>query len=174
LPPGGQAPPPEKRLTPEKGIRIKQERKKTAMANTLTEMVKDLRGLLDEKDRLEAEAKKNKAAIEAKKQEIAQQMIDEDTPRISCGGYVYGLQAKTAYNKIADETLEAAGIDYLETLREEGFGHLIKETVNARTLQGAMAAFVDEHGELTDGLLTIIKPFDYNDVYSRKETRKKK
>ena len=36
------------------------------MANTLTEMVKDLRGLLDEKDRLEADAKKNKAAIEAK------------------------------------------------------------------------------------------------------------
>ena len=53
------------------------------MAKTLTEMVKDLRGLLDEKDRLEAEAKKNKAEIEAKKQEIAQQMIDEDTPRIS-------------------------------------------------------------------------------------------
>ena len=54
------------------------------MAKTLTEMVKDLRGLLDEKDRLDAEAKKNKAEIEAKKQEIAQQMIDEDTPRISC------------------------------------------------------------------------------------------
>ena len=151
-----------------------KERKDTTMAKTLTEMVKDLRGLLDEKERLEKAEKQNKAAIEAKKQEIAQQMIDEDTPRISCGGYVYGLQAKTAYNKIADETLEAAGIDYLETLREEGFGHLIKETVNARTLQGAMAAFVDEHGELTDGLLTIIKPFDYNDVYSRKETGKKK
>ena len=72
------------------------------------------------------------------------------------------------------DTLEAEGIDYLDTLREEGFGHLIKETVNARTLQGAMAAFVEEHGELTDGLLTIIKPFDYNDVYSRKETKKKK
>ncbi len=144
------------------------------MAKTLTEMVKELRGLLDEKDRLEADTKKNKAEIEAKKKEIAQQMIDDDTPRISCGGYVYGLQPKTAYNKIADETLEAEGIDYLDTLRGEGFGHIIKETVNARTLQGAMAAFVEEHGELTDGLLTIIKPFDYNDIYSRKEAKKKK
>ena len=53
------------------------------MANTLTEMVKDLRGLLDEKDRLEAEAKKNKAAIEAKKQEIR------------CGSSVYS-QARTS------------------------------------------------------------------------------
>lgn len=144
------------------------------MAKTLTEMVKDLRGLLDEKDRLEADAKKNEASIKAKKQEIAQQMIDEDTPRIVCGGYIYGLQAKTAYNKIADETLEAEGIDYLDTLRLEGFGHLIKETVNARTLQSAMTAFVDEHEELTDGLLTIINPFDYNDIYCRKETKKKK
>lgn len=141
---------------------------------TLTDLVKDLRGLLDEKARLEDEAKQNRADIEARKQEIAQQMIDEDTPRIVCGGYIYGLQSRTAYNKISDETLEAEGVDYLDTLREEGFGHLIKETVNARTLQGAMAAYVDEHGELTEGLLTIIKPYDYNDVFCRKETRKKK
>lgn len=140
----------------------------------LTDLVKELRGLLDEKERLEAETKKNEASIKAKKQEIAQQMIDEDTPRIVCGGYIYGLQAKTAYNKIADDTLDAEGIDYLDTLRLEGFGHLIKETVNARTLQSAMAAFVEEHGELSDGLLTIIKPFDYNDIYCRKETKKKK
>ncbi len=144
------------------------------MAKTLTDLVKELRGLLDEKDRLDKETKENKAGIEAKKQEIIQQMIDDDTDRISCGGYIYGLQAKTAYNKISDETLEAEGIDYLETLREEGFGHLIKETVNTRTLQSAMATYVDEHGELTEGLLTIIKPYDYNDVYSRKETKKKK
>ena len=145
-----------------------------AEPKTLTELVKDLRGLLDEKDRLEAQEKQNKAAIEAKKQEIAQQMIDEDTPRISCGGYAYALQPKTAYNKISDAALEAEGIDYLDTLREEGFGHLIKETVNARTLQGAMAAFVEEHGELTEGLLTIIKPYDYNDVSCRKEAKKRK
>jgi len=141
---------------------------------TLTDLVRELRGLLDDKDRLEKEEKQIKANIEAKKQEIIQQMIDDDTDRISCGGYIYGLQAKTAYNKISDETLDAEGIDYLETLREEGFGNLIKETVNARTLQSAMAAFVEEHGELTEGLLTIIKPYDYNDVYSRKETKKKK
>ena len=144
------------------------------MAKTLTEMVKDLRGLLDEKDRLDAEAKKNKAEIEAKKQEIAQQMIDDECPRISTGGYCFSLTAKTSYTKRSDAELAESGLDFLDTLREEGFGHLIKETVNARTLQGAMAAFVEEHGELTDGLLTIIKPFDYNDVYSRKETKKKK
>lgn len=150
------------------------EQQKQQQPKTLTDLVKDLRGLLDEKDRLEADTKKNKADIEAKKQEIIQQMLDDDTTRISCGGYVYTLQAKTAYNKIADDTLDAEGIDYLDTLRLEGFGHLIKETVNARTLQSAMAAFVEEHGELTEGLLTIIKPYDYNDVGTKKEAKRKK
>ena len=36
------------------------------MANTLTEMVKDLRGLLDEKDRLEAEAKRTRPLLRPK------------------------------------------------------------------------------------------------------------
>ena len=69
------------------------------MAKTLTEMVKDLRGLLDEKERLEADTKKNKAEIEAKKQEIAQQMIDEDTPRISCGGYISGRKVSATLSR---------------------------------------------------------------------------
>ena len=141
---------------------------------SLTEMVKDLRSLLDEKERLEDLTKKNKAASEAAKEKIAQQMIDEDTPRIVVGGFIYGLQEKTAYNKRSDDDLAAEGVDYPETPRDEGFGGLIKETVNPRTLQGAMADFVREHGELSEGLLTIIKPYDYNDVYCRKEAKKKK
>lgn len=140
---------------------------------TLTDWIKELRELLDEKARLEGELKRNKAEIDATKQEIAQRMIDEDTPRITCGGYVYGLQPKTSYNKIADEALAMEGIDYLETLRNEGFGDLIHETVNQRTLQAAMAAYVAEYGELSEPLLSIIRPYDYNDVSVRKETKKR-
>lgn len=143
------------------------------MVKTLADMVKELRGLLDEKEGLEAQEKRNKAEIEAKKQEIAQQMIDDDTPKIVVGGFSYALQPKTSYNKISDETLAEEGIDYLKTLRDEGFGSLIKETVNARTLQSAMANYVKEHGELSEGLLTIIKPFDFNDISCRREAKKK-
>ena len=46
------------------------EQQKQQQPKGLTDLVKDLRGLLDEKDRLEADTKKNKADIEAKKQEI--------------------------------------------------------------------------------------------------------
>lgn len=144
------------------------------MAKTLTDLVKELRTLLDEKKSLEAQTTANTAAIEAKKQEIIQEMIDSDTDSTTVGGYTYSLQAKTKYSKIGDEALAGAGVDFLDTLRLEGFGHLIKETVNAQTLQGAMSNFVDEHGELTDGLQSIIRVYDYNDVGCRKVSARKK
>jgi len=144
------------------------------MAKNLTDLVKELRSLLDEKDAIAAQTTANDAAIGAKKQEIIQEMIDSDTDSTTVGGYTYSLQAKTKYSKIGDEALAGAGVDFLDTLRMEGFGHLIKETVNAQTLQGAMSNFVDEHGELTDGLQSIIRVFEYNDIGCKKATARKK
>ncbi len=144
------------------------------MAKNLTDLVKELRSLLDEKDAIAAQTTANNAAIEAKKQEIVQEMIDSDTDSTTVGGYTYSLQAKTKYSKIGDEALAGAGVDFLDTLRMEGFGHLIKETVNAQTLQGAMSNFVDEHGELTDGLQSIIRVYEYNDISCKKATAKRK
>ncbi len=144
------------------------------MAKNLTDLVKELRSLLDEKDAIAAQTTANNAAIEAKKQEIIQEMIDSDTDSTTVGGYTYSLQPQTKYSKIGDEALAGAGVDFLDTLRMEGFGHLIKETVNAQTLQGAMSNFVDEHGELTDGLQSIIRVFEYNDIGCKKAPKKKK
>ncbi len=35
-----------------------------------------------------------------------------------------------------------------------------------------MKAYVDENGELSEGLEAVIKTYDYNDITRRKETRK--
>ena len=53
---------------------------------TLLEMVKHYQTLLETKERLAAETKENNAAIEAAKAQIAQQMVDDDCPKISTGG----------------------------------------------------------------------------------------
>ena len=53
----------------------------------LIHMIKDYQALLDRKDELSEQTKTNNAAIEAAKAEIIQQMVDEDIPRISTGGY---------------------------------------------------------------------------------------
>lgn len=139
---------------------------------TLLDMVRSYQDLLTEKERLADLTKENNAAIEAAKAEIAQQMVDDDCPRISCGGYSFSLTPKTSYTKRSEAELAEAGMNFFDTLREEGMGGLIVETVNARTLQSAMKAFVDENGELSEPLNQIIKTYDYNDITRRKETRK--
>lgn len=141
---------------------------------TLLDMVRKYQDLLVEKERLEDLTKENNAAIEAAKTEIAQQMVDDDCPRISTGGYTFSLTPKTSYSKRSEAELAEAGLDFFNILREEGLGDLIKETVNPRTLQSAMSAYVDENGELSEELGTVIKTYDYNDITRRKEAAKKK
>lgn len=140
---------------------------------TLLEMVKDYQGLLERKATLEAETKENNAAIEAAKARITQQMVDDDCPRITTGGYNYSLTPKTSYSKRSEEDLAAQGLDFLEVLREEGLGGIIKETVNAQTLQSTIKNYVEEHGELSEALEGVIRTYDYNDITRRKETKKK-
>lgn len=139
---------------------------------TLLEMVRNYQTLLEEKDRLAECTKANNAAIEVAKNEIAQQMIDDDCPRISSGGYSFSLTQKTSYSKKSEADLAEAGVDFFEVLREEGLGDIIKETVAAQTLQSTIKAFVEEHGELSEALSQIIREYEFNDITRRKESKK--
>lgn len=139
---------------------------------TLADMVKELHELLGRKDELADLTKDNNAAIEAAKQEIIQQMVDDDCSSIGCMGYNYSLQHKTKYNKKSDADLAEAGVDFLETLREEGLGDIIVETVNAQTLNSTIKAYIDENGELSEGLGAIINPYEFDDIGRRKITKK--
>ena len=141
---------------------------------TLLDMVKRYQELLLEKDRLADLAKENSSEIEKQKAAIAQQMLDDDCPQIACGGYTYSLSSKTAYSKRSEAELAASGADFLLTLREEGLGDLIVETVNPRTLQSAMKAYVEENGELSEGLQGVIKSYDFNDITRRRIAARKR
>lgn len=132
-------------------------------------MVREYQGLLEEKEDLAEKTKANNAAIEDAKKKIAQQMVDDDCPRISTGGYCFSLTAKTSYTKRSDEELAESGLDFMDTLREEGLGDIIVEKVDPRTLQSTIKAYVDEHGELSEGLDAIVRSYEYNDITRRKE-----
>ena len=138
----------------------------------LLEMVKHYQTLLETKEDLAERTKANNAAIEAAKAEIAQQMVDDECPRISTGGYCFSLTAKTSYTKRSDAELAESGLNFLDALREEGLGDIIVEKVDPRTLQSTVKAYVDEHGELSEGLEAIIRTFVYNDIPRRRERRK--
>lgn len=139
----------------------------------LTEMLAQYEVLLDKKDQLAQDTKDNNAAIDKLKAEIAETMIDEDIPSQGYGDYVYSLQDKIKYSKRGEAELQEKGLDFFEVLREQGFGDIIKETVNANTLQSTMKAFADENdGELTPELDEIVSSYEMTDISRRKSTNK--
>lgn len=139
----------------------------------LTEMLAQYEVLLDKKDQLAQDTKDNNAAIEKLKAEIADTMIDEDIPSQGYGDYVYSLQDKIKYSKRGEAELQEKGLDFFEVLREQGFGDIIKETVNANTLQSTMKAVADENdGELPPELDEIVSSYEMTDISRRKSTNK--
>lgn len=139
---------------------------------SLLEMLSEYNELLDEKDGLKEATRQNNEAIDEKKKEIAQQMIDDDVPSISVGGYKFFLQDKTIYSKKSEADLLEAGLDFLEALREQGLGDIIQETVNPRTLQSTVKNLVDEAGSLPEELAEILNVYDTYEIGRRKETNK--
>lgn len=139
----------------------------------LTEMLAQYEVLLDKKDQLAQDTKDNNAAIEKLKTEIAETMIDEDIPSQGYGDYVYSLQDKIKYSKRGEAELQEKGLDFFEVLREQGFGDIIKETVNANTLQNTMKAVADENdGELPPELDEVVSSYEMTDITRRKSTNK--
>ena len=101
---------------------------------TMMEQLDAYRALLDQKEQLAQAVKANNQAIEAARNALADSMVESETQQIIRGGYSYTLTPKTKYSKAAgqDEAL-------MDALRDYGLGDLIRETVNAQSLQGAMS-----------------------------------
>lgn len=134
---------------------------------TIMEQVDAYRELLDTKEQLAEATKENNKAIETARDALAQTMLDEETPKISRSGYSYTLQPKTKYSKASGKDEEL-----MDTLRSFGLGDLIKETVNAQSLQGAMSNLASENDDtLPDEFADCVKTFEFYDVARRKDKK---
>ena len=131
---------------------------------TLLEKVDELKALLDEKDELKAKTTENNKAVEACKKDLSDMMLAEETTKVTRSGFSYSLQEKTRYSKKAGHDEEL-----FELLRENGLGDIIKETVNAQTLQGAMSNLAAENDdELPEEFAEVINVYEYLDIQKRK------
>lgn len=134
---------------------------------TILEQVDAYRELLDKKERLADATKENNKALEEARNALAQAMIDEETPQIKRLGYSYSVALKTKYSK-------RSGTDQLlmDTLRDFGLGDLIKETVNAQSLQGAMSNLAAENDDqLPDEFQDCVNTYEFYDVTRRKAAK---
>lgn len=130
----------------------------------LQNMIQEYEQLLTRKDELAEETKAVNASIEEAKQAIADQMVEEDTPQISIGSYSYSLQNKTKWSKKSEAKLMEEGLNFFEVLREQGLGDLIKETVNARSLDATLNDMAESEEGVPDELLDVVSRYDMLDI----------
>jgi len=139
----------------------------------LSEHAQEYEEILARKDALEAELKATNSVLTKKKEELIGLMVDTDIEGFSSGGYRYSLTPKTKYSKRSAAELDAEGLDFLDVLRDEGLGDIIKETVSPQTLQAAISSLVEANGEMPEGLEAVIKTYEFTDITRRKENRKR-
>lgn len=130
------------------------------MESVLDMKVREYQQLLERKEELAEATKENNQAKEALEQEICQMMVDEEKPSTVVNGYNYSLQQKTEYSKLGEEKLAEKGLDFLDTLREQGLGYIIVEKVDPRTLNSACKGIVEEKGELPEELAEVVSVYE--------------
>ncbi len=151
---------------------------KQSIDSILDAKVVEFKKLLDRKDELEELTKENNAAKEELEKEIVQIMIDNEKPSTVVDGFNYSLKQETRYSKKSEEELQRLqneeGIVFYEVLREQGLGDIIKETVNANTLQSTMKALVEElpeGEEMPEELAKCLSIFPKMGVNKRKASK---
>ena len=138
----------------------------------LIDLIANYQTLLATKEALAEQTKANNKAIEDMKQQIADQMIDDEVTSIGYAGYNFSLQTKTVYSKKSEADLQAAGIDCFGLLRDNGLGDLIVERVDPRTLSASLKQIVEADGELPEELSEAINVYETNDIGRRKQAKK--
>ena len=125
---------------------------------TLLDMVRDYQSLLERKEELADEVKANNALIEEAKANISQQMIDDDCPSISVGGFKFTLTPKPIYSKKSEAELASEGIQNNTPLR------------SARHGDNTIKAYVEENDGQSEDLAKCISIFDTYDITRRRES----
>ena len=132
--------------------------------NTMFELAAKLNELRERKAELSEETKQNNAEIEKTELELSELMAKTETQSFQRAGTLFYLTTKTyasADKEHKDELFEA--------LREEGFGSLITETINANSLSAFVKEQMSENDDiLPDWLEGKVNVFDKVTVNLRK------
>lgn len=131
------------------------------------ELAGRLKELRESKKCAEQELKELNAEIEGAEQQLAVLMIDCETQNFTRSGTMFCLTSTVRASAVAGRKEEL-----FAALREQGFGDLVYETVNANSL----SAFVKEQmlgneDELPRWLNGLVNPFEKTSVTVRKSTK---
>ena len=112
--------------------------------NDMLELADKLKELRDKKQHLAEETKKNNAEIEETEYKLSLEMASAETQSFNRSGTLFYLCTKLYASAVKENKAEL-----YEALKNEGYGSLITETVNANSL----SAFVKEQMADNDDIL---------------------
>ena len=112
--------------------------------NDMFELADKLKELRDKKQHLAEETKKNNAEIEETEYKLSLEMASSETQSFNRSGTLFYLCTKLYASAVKENKAEL-----YEALKNEGYGSLITETVNANSL----SAFVKEQMADNDDIL---------------------
>jgi hypothetical protein len=138
------------------------------MDHELFTLADKLRELRDEKADMERVVKDIAADIDATEQQLAEAMVNSETQNFTRAGRMFCLTVKTRASAVAGQK-----DDLYAALKENGFGELVYETVNANTLSSFVKEQLAEHEErLPDWLDGLVRVFEQTGVSVRKTSKK--
>ena len=113
------------------------------MENRIFTLADSLKEAKDKKKKLEAEVKELTSEIEQLDRDLSDAMAEEEVEKFSRNGSTFYLSTRLYASPLAGQK-EAL----FQALRENGFGELITETVNAQTLSSFVKEQTKENGEV--------------------------
>lgn len=130
----------------------------------LIELASQLRTLKEKEARLKDELSNTRIQIKNIKKDLVNQMINYEVQNFKHSGNIFYLTTNIYVSDVASRREEL-----YSTLRDNGYGSLIKETVHPQTLKAFVKELMAENGdevpEWLNGLVT---------VYEEQEARMKK
>ena len=133
----------------------------------LFEWADKLKALRDRKDELEAELKQVNMDIDNADWHLSNLMAETETQNFTRAGTIFCLTTKTRASARAGQKDEL-----FAALRDEGYGDMITETVNANSLSSFVKEQIAENGDaLPDWLDGLVSVFEKTTVGVRKAAR---
>lgn len=128
------------------------------------EMADKLKAAKDRKKELDAQVKEVTAEIEELDLALSDAMAEAELDRFSRNGNTFYLNTRLFASPVAGRKDEL-----MQTLKDQGYGSIVVETVNANTLASFVKEQMAEHGEeLPDWLSEVVSTYEKVSVGVRK------
>lgn len=134
------------------------------MSDEMFKLADDLKELREAKKEAEQEVKRLNATIEETEYALSNLMAETETQSFNRAGTMFYLTNTTRASGISEKKAEL-----YQTLKENGYGDLVYETVNANSLSAFVKEQMEENEDiLPDWLLGLVNVFEKVSVGVRK------